>query len=679
MKGISFFEQHVEKIVVGVAALGLVTVAGMELLSGRSVKSGSVELTPSNVNEVLDARAKAIEGGLSDGSARIKLDDKPLPLVAAEFTERLAKPLASAAPLPRIAPSLAGSLMDSDVLTDTWYYEPKLAAVRMGPDVMQTSDAIPASVLTDKEHEGLAAYFPDAGSAAAVDVTWLTPWATLDLKALKAELRRADQDAKPPRAAVPTAWFNEGTYIVDVLFEREELQPGGAWGKRTVVKPLPGHLTYRPRLGAADLTLRDQVMRQLASPARQLEILQPAFYDTRNDSFIQPGSAPEAGAANLAEAREIMKVRRRLDDVVRDIAKTDEKLKEAGGPLEPDDLRKKDKDQNKGGAGAPAGGGGGFGGAGGPAGGSGGSGGSGSGGGSGGNGKRGGGGGNVPPPGGGGLGGGGGGGVMGPPPGSGAGAGDDSKKELRLRLTRKLKELKETAARYQKDLDAKAPAAAPKEGEKTPTVTDINREDTIPIWAHDLDVKPESTYRYRCIVQVYNPFFGRKRQLVPQQVGLSDAFVLASEASGWSNPVQVTPPFIFFVTGAAAEGGSLDLGTAEVEVYRLIEGVRKRQQFTVQPGDRIGRVVTPRKTEGGAPVDFTTDWYVLAIVEDLAGDRGPADRQRPAFVLVRRAGQDERLELRVPVTDSENADRRRLQDEAALAPTAAAPPEKTGA
>ncbi|MFO0894202.1 MAG: hypothetical protein U0574_04500 [Phycisphaerales bacterium] len=310
MKGISFFEQHVEKIVVGVAALGLVTVAGMELLSGRSVKSGSVELTPSNVNEVLDARAKAIEGGLSDGSARIKLDDKPLPLVAAEFTERLAKPLASAAPLPRIAPSLAGSLMDSDVLTDTWYYEPKLAAVRMGPDVMQTSDAIPASVLTDKEHEGLAAYFPDAGSAAAVDVTWLTPWATLDLKALKAELRRADQDAKPPRAAVPTAWFNEGTYIVDVLFEREELQPGGAWGKRTVVKPLPGHLTYRPRLGAADLTLRDQVMRQLASPARQLEILQPAFYDTRNDSFIQPGSAPEAGAANLAEAREIMKIRR---------------------------------------------------------------------------------------------------------------------------------------------------------------------------------------------------------------------------------------------------------------------------------------------------------------------------------------------------------------------------------
>lgn len=250
MKGISFFEQHVEKIVVGVAALGLVTVAGMELLSGRSVKSGSVELTPSNVNEVLDARAKAIEGGLSDGK-RPHQARRQAAAAGGGGVHGTAGEAArqAAAPLPRIAPSLAGSLMDSDVLTDTWYYEPKLAAVRMGPDVMQTSDAIPASVLTDKEHEGLAAYFPDAGKRRGRGRHLADPLGHPGPEGPEggAPSRRSGCEAAPrgrPNGVVQRRH----------LHRRRAVRAGGTparrrWGKRTVVKPLPGHLTYRPRWG----------------------------------------------------------------------------------------------------------------------------------------------------------------------------------------------------------------------------------------------------------------------------------------------------------------------------------------------------------------------------------------------------------------------------------------------
>ena len=117
-------------------------------------------------------------------------------------------------------------------------------------------------------------------------------------------------------------------------------------------------------------------------------------------------------------------------------------------------------------------------------------------------------------------------------------------------------------------------------------LTDINREDTIPIWAHDLDVKPESTYRYRCIVQVYNPFFGRKRQLVPQQVGLSDAFVLASE----SVRVVVDADGHLVVAGAVNVGVAVAIMAAwcvlfPLVFYRTSKSLWMMTYYFALPGD----------------------------------------------------------------------------------------------
>ena len=419
----------------------------------------------------------------------------------------------------------------------------------------------------------------------------------------------------------------------------------------------------------ADLDLRNEVLSVLARPVKQLEILQPEFYPTKNDAFISPEHTGTVAPGGTIEPREILRLRRRIADKQRDVERRNERLKELGGPLEDDSTRGKDGTGGQNPGGGAAGGGKGSGGSGSGGGGKG-QGGGGSGGGSGGG---------IKGPGGGGLGGGG--GPAGPVGGGGGTSGDAQKDAERRRLTRMVKTLRDELAKLQAELETKVPSAKPTTEEaperKIPELASMER---VMVWSHDLDVKPQVSYRYRAVAQVFNPFFGRKRQLVSQQASFADPLVLVSAPTPWSNPIQVTPSSTFFVTGASIDGGALGLGTAEVEVYRLVEGVRRRQQFTVQPGDRIGRLVEPRRSEGGEPIDYTTDWFVVAIVEDTTVERGEQDRSKGFTVVVRQLEVGETVALRSPSADNESADRRRLMEEAFLAqPTAAAPPVGSGA
>lgn len=666
MKGISFIEQHVEKIVVGVAAAILLGAIATEAISSRSVTVGNDTLTPGSVGSTLDARARSIDAKLNDA----RFTRPPVPEYEAEFAKKLAAGVAPSPTLPAIEPALAKSLLDSETTALTHYRLPVVPVVAMVGDVMQSSVAIEEETFTLPENAGLAALYPTR-SAAAVDITFTTPAAVLDLRALRAEYRRDAKNQTPPLAAPPPAWYQEGTFILDVVFEREERLPDGSWGNKTLVAALPDRLTYRPRIPTADIALRDTVLGELGKPVMQLEILQPDFYPTKNDAYITPDHVNANAADTAPEPRDILRLRSRIKERERDLAKKEQRLKDIGGPLE--DEPKKPGEGGKGGAGGT--GGGGFGG-------SGGSGGGGSGGGgSGGRGGRGGG-------GGGGMGGGkgggmGGGGSMGEsaPPAGGGGT-DEKNNAERRGLTKKVKALKEELGKLREELETKVPTPKKPEGdaEEETKIVDISALETIMVWAHDLTVKPQISYRYRCVVEVFNPFFGHRRQLVPQQASYSDALVLKSEPSSWSNPVQVTPPSTFFVTGASTEGGALGMGTAVVEVYRIVEGVRRRSEFSVQPGERIGKLLDPKKSEGGDAVDFTTDWYVVAIVADSTVEHGDSDRSKGAIVVVRQIAAGESVDLRSPGVESDSADRRRLFEESEIGqPTASAAPPAGGA
>jgi hypothetical protein len=66
LKGINKFEQHLEKIVLGVSVLGLLAIVGWQFLSPPSFKLGSRSVPAGEVDALLEAKANALQARLSD-------------------------------------------------------------------------------------------------------------------------------------------------------------------------------------------------------------------------------------------------------------------------------------------------------------------------------------------------------------------------------------------------------------------------------------------------------------------------------------------------------------------------------------------------------------------------------------------------------------------------------------
>ena len=199
-----------------------------------------------------------------------------------------------------------------------------------------------------------------------------------------------------------------------------------------------------------------------------------------------------------------------------------------------------------------------------------------------------------------------------------------------------------------------------------------DRGDVIWVWAHDVNVEPGRVYRYRISVVIYNPLFARKLSLVEDQKHLAESLVKVIEPSEWSEPVIVDPPLRMLASRALPEGlgdnsGRLGYGEAVAEVWRFHDGQWWSRSFTVQPGDVLGGVglpdgVTPGSGEGNAaPVDFTTDWFVVDIVGRPDATRADTRNGRGARLVLQHVA-DDRVIVLDPVTDAA----KRRPNEAAL-------------
>ncbi len=639
LKGINPFEQHIEKIALGVALAAVAGVATWQFISAPSVTVGGRAVSPNQVDDVLEQKARALQERLR-GDSNINIPSDGVQLAAPSFQERLNKPVSPASTLAVNLPAFGSALARASAsVADVWYYEPKLAAVKM-ESVVQTADALTpeAAKLAAAASGVVKARFSE--TTGPQDVVWTTPVATLDVKAMRAELARSDASAKPPRAAIPSVWYLETPFVVDVVFERRERKNDGTWSEPQTVPVFSARdeaVEFRPRVAGADAGLREDMFAVLGNATNQLSVLQMPFYDTVNDSFVSPALAKDQGTAtkdpgDAMNSRRMLQLRTQLENKRRQAAKLTDELTKLGGPWdeakekEEADRRKQDektrKDSekgNKGGSGFGMGGG----------------------------------------------------GMQGRNTGAGEDAKDREAKAARERQARMTKT--QALHRIQKDIAAleQQLGATPTTASTAPvTVPSLVTEDQILVWGHDLEVEPGHTYQYRAKVCAYNPFFAKGNQLVKEQdeKGLAKSFVLESAVSEWSEPVTVSPRVRFFVTRASAGDGALGLGTAQVEVYRLVDGQWRRSEMQVQPGERIGRVDEGkgnRKT-----VDFTTDYYVASIVEDLTNTEAG---KHPAVVVVRPMNEGE-SQVRVPAGELEDSERQRLREEAASALAAAEKP-----
>ena len=244
---------------------------------------------------------------------------------------------------------------------------------------------------------------------------------------------------------------------------------------------------------------------------------------------------------------------------------------------------------------------------------------------------------------------------------SGGSMSNEADRRRRIGLTKKLNRLMQEIERFETQLSALNPEAKMElETGNEVELKDVATADEMLVWAHDLGVEPGKTYRYRCRILMFNPFFARGRQLLPDQQGLAESFEIASAVSEWSSPVQVAPPVEFFVVRASDGGGSLGMGEARIELYRYEGGARRTEQFTVQPGERIGR----KARVGDSMVDFQTDWYLVDVIDDPAADgRSGVDAKDDATVICRRLDGTERR-IQVPSKQVIDPQRTRLRVDA---------------
>jgi len=330
---------------------------------------------------------------------------------------------------------------------------------------------------------------------------------------------------------------------------------------------------------------------------------------------------------------EIRRLKREINNIAVQSKRVKEDLDDIGGPLEDtskEDKKKeeeKKKDEERGGQGGRGGGGGGLG---------------------------------RP---GGGLGGAAGGGSAGGMSGRNNAAADASR-EKRIALTKKLKKLDSDGKSKEASLAEKLKKRGLSESDaraKDVASSDIGTADSIVVWAHDIGVKPGEQYRYRAVAKVYNPFFTNTSLLVESQKKLGDGFTLDTVASEWSAPFRVSLPVAFFVVDAQAGEGRLGVGQATVEVYRYFDGQRRKERFTIQPGDAI--------SGNKAGIDFETGFFLVDVYADPATERAGTDR-RPAAVAVVQNSLGDRYEIRVPKDDLNSETRIEYMDEVAAAENA---------
>lgn len=176
-------------------------------------------------------------------------------------------------------------------------------------------------------------------------------------------------------------------------------------------------------------------------------------------------------------------------------------------------------------------------------------------------------------------------------------------------------------------------------------VASLLENEKLEVWTHDINVEPGNTYRYRLIVDYFNPFYGRSSRLDTAQKSLADKVITPSVATEWSDPVRVTPPQQFY----AVDGNTGNLiadRKATFEIYLFSGGQHRMTSLTVKPGDPIGEQKTIMKEDFGTdetkdsasdskyaavdePVNETVeiDFYTGAILLDVL----PTDTDQTGF------------------------------------------------
>ncbi|MEY4827237.1 MAG: hypothetical protein RLZZ288_788, partial [Planctomycetota bacterium] len=238
MKGINPLERHFEKLILALVALGLLAWVGADVMgvTAETVKMGGKQVTLDEIAGTLGDRAKKLGENQRSTESPVKFDAVPAGEGIKSVQSKYAAPVAGTDALPNSSPALASKLFKQQQGgQNTWYHQPTFGPVVMVSPIAQSEGAVAADLAKTDPKLAKALEARPGWSKTDRNVIWTTPTATLNLKAIREELARAEATATPPKEAIPASWRNSGLYLVDVVFERQQMQSDGSWGAAQVV------------------------------------------------------------------------------------------------------------------------------------------------------------------------------------------------------------------------------------------------------------------------------------------------------------------------------------------------------------------------------------------------------------------------------------------------------------
>lgn len=624
IKGITIWEQYVELFVVAIAAVVFVGFTVMQFIGDpNKVTQGLESYSPGDVDQILLDEATRLSAGLEPGAISPVPFPPHEPLLP-EFEALLRSSICPEPTLPRLF--AYHTLPDADEVTEAGkqYIEPDISAPYQLV-IKQSFDALlPESI---SEHEELRDRFPES----LYDIQWLTVAARFNVADVLAQYQKEGEDGELPFFE---NWYDGRIDILDVILEREERQDG-RWGNLTVLKPIPGQITFREQIeGDINVQGKDFILNELSKPLMQDAVIRPDFLPTMGD-WLPPDPGEERREFVPVILTPEQEKKRRLESGLRKTraiyARLTKKLEELGGELEPTKASPGASQPGGRGGGAPGGG----------------------------------------------IGGLGGGGGSGTPRGEGRGGGSSAKtgnENKRIGMTKKKRRLEKEIANFEKKLA--------KFGEDLPPDEQLEEEspDEITVWAHDMTIESGKEYRYRLSIKVFNPVFAKKLHLPDDQHHRADQITISSAKSPWTEPELADEWLKLFVVHASNPNrnqnqqrvlGGLRLGDARADVFRFQHGRWWRASFSIEPGDRIGGM-RPQRINGGESfdVDFNTDWYLLDVIDEIDAAREDQDRGYAASVLIQSIHDPETIVQRFPKIEANTRSRKQLLQDVDLADNA---------
>jgi len=524
LKGVSFIEQHVEKLVLGAVTLVLVVVLALQFVG----EPNAVEVT--GAQRVPPARAfeRATEDANRLASA-LRAENPQRPEVervsllqryesAARGSDAIASlPRAFGTGLPIAQVDVAEVELDGGMLIGVQLPSPARPIYAI---TFNTIDPVSARTIP-----GLSDLLP---SQQPYDLQSVSVETSIPGSLVRSAFAREPSEGSGERP-IPTSWWRDGIEVLAVQAERQVQRVDGSWGPSEPVRITPGRLDLLASLPRGE-QLRPADMTPVLDTARSAvrEVAQPLYYPTIAGPRWEPPREAAMSRSALRNAPEVRRLETRLYELEDLIADDEVRLEEAerqadrpGQPTPPPGDRGRPGDPRD---------------------------------------PR--------------------------QPQTGDRERTASPAVIRQRLEGRRTERGRLLQQLQ-TLGWRPPADSEGLPDwYSARIDPFLEDDGLRAWVHDLRIEPGRVYRYRTRYVINNPIFGRSAGLHPDQQSLAAEPTMVSPWSEWSDVVSVPYSEYFFVS-TASDGDALSGPRAAVEVFRFYYGYWRRGTATLEPGDSI--------------------------------------------------------------------------------------------